>query len=389
VPGVCDDAEVALDLRADCPALVIPADILPRDGRFGCGPTKVRPEQVAALVSAGGALLGTSHRQDPVRSLIGRVRAGLADLLGAPDGYEVVLGTGGSTCFWDVAAVGLIRDRSQHLSFGEFGARFTAVVRRAPFLVEPSVVHAEPGRVAVSHPETGIDTYAWPHNETSTGVLAPVRRVAGADHGSLMIVDGTSAAGGVPLDLAETDVYYFAPQKSFGADGGLWLAVLSPAAQDRVAEIATTDRWIPDFLSLTHAIENARRNQTYNTPAIGTLILLADQIEWLLAQGGSAWAARRTAESADRLYGWAESRPYTTPFVADPADRSPVVATVDLTGVDAALVVEVLRANGIVDLEPYRTLGRNQVRIGMFPAVDPDDVSALTACIDHVVERVG
>lgn len=367
----------------------IPRDLLPRDGRFGSGPSKVRAEQVAALARAGGGLLGTSHRQAPVRSLVGRVREGIARLFGAPDGYEVVLGNGGSSAFWDVATLGLVRRRSLHLSFGEFGAKFAAATAAAPFLDEPVVVRADPGGLPVPPAEPGVDAYCWPHNETSTGVVAPVRRVAGADDAALVLVDATSAAGGVPVDVSQADAYYFAPQKSFASDGGLWLALLSPAALARAGEIGQSGRWVPEFLSLPAAIENSRRDQTLNTPAIATLVLLAEQIDWLLDKGGLAWATARTAESSSRLYEWAESRDWATPFVADPAHRSPVVGTVDLdAAVDAAEVARILRANGVVDVEPYRKLGRNQVRVGMFPAVDPDDVSALTACIDFVVERL-
>ena len=368
---------------------VIPRDLLPRDGRFGSGPSKVRPEQVAALAGAGARLLGTSHRQAPVRDLVRRVREGVARLFEVPDGYEVVLGNGGSTAFWDVAALGLVRHRSAHLSFGEFGAKFAAATAAAPFLDDPTIVAAEPGTLPTLHAEPGADAYCWPHNETSTGVVAPVRRVVGADGGSLMVVDATSAAGGVPVDVSQADVYYFAPQKSFASDGGLWLAVMGPAALDRAEEIGRSGRWVPQFLSLPAAIASSRRDETVNTPAIATLVLLAEQLDWMLANGGLPWTTARTAESASRLYGWAESRDWATPFVADPVHRSPVVGTVDLAeSIDAASVTRILRSNGVVDVEPYRKLGRNQVRVGMFPAVDPDDVSALTACIDFVVERL-
>lgn len=372
----------------DAPALTIPAELRPVDGRFGCGPSKVRPEALAALAATGPALLGTSHRQAPVRSLVRRVRDGLGELFALPDGYEVVLGNGGTTAFWDAAAFGLVRHRSQHLSFGEFSAKFAAVTRDAPFLAEPSVVRAEPGSHPLPRPEAGVDVYALTQNETSTGVAMPVRRVAGADDGALVLVDATSAAGGLPVDVAEADCYYFAPQKNFAADGGLWVALLSPAAQARVAEVRAS-RWVPPFHDLATALDNSRKDQTYNTPAVATLFLFADQVEWLLARGGLAWATARTADSARRLYGWAEKADYATPFVADPAQRSDVVGTIDFAEpVDAAAVARVLRANGIVDTEPYRKLGRNQLRIGMFPAVEPDDVEALTACIDYVVERL-
>jgi phosphoserine aminotransferase len=368
----------------------IPAHLLPADGRFGSGPSKVRPEQVEALAAVGRTLLGTSHRQAPVRSLVGRVRRGLADLFRAPDGYEVVLGNGGSTAFWDVAAFCLVRERAQHLAFGEFSAKFAAVTAAAPFLGEPTVVRAEPGALARPYAEDGVDVHAWPHNETSTGVMAPVRRPDGvapaADGGPLVVVDATSGAGGLPVDLGEADVYYFAPQKCFASDGGLWLALMSPAALARVEEVAASGRWVPDFLSLPTAIENSRKDQTYNTPAIATLVMLAEQVDWLNGNGGLPWATARTADSASRLYGWAEKRDWATPFVADPDARSRVVGTIDLdAAVDAAAVAQVLRANGIVDVEPYRKLGRNQLRVAMFPAVDPDDVEALTQCVDHVV----
>jgi phosphoserine aminotransferase len=375
--------------------LTIPADLLPFDGRFGSGPSKVRPEQVQALSAIGRTVLGTSHRQPPVRSLVARVRRGLSDFFGLPDGYEVVLGNGGATCFWDVAAFGLVRRRAQHLAFGEFSAKFATVTDRAPFLEPASIVSAEPGTLASPVAEPGIDAYAWAHNETSTGVMAPVRRVPGTgtegEDGALVLIDATSGAGGLPVDVREADAYYFAPQKSFGSDGGLWLAILSPAALERSAQIAASGRWVPAFLDLPTAIANSRKDQTYNTPAVATLALLAEQIEWLNGNGGLAWATARTADSASRLYGWAEARDYTTPFVTDPAARSQVVGTIDLDAgrVDAATVAAVLRANGIVDVEPYRKLGRNQVRVAMFPAIEPDDVTAFTRCVDYVVERLG
>jgi phosphoserine aminotransferase len=375
--------------RPAASTVVIPAGLRPRDGRFGSGPAKVRPEQVAALAGPGAAYLGTSHRQPPVRSLVGRVRAGLAELFGLPGDYAVALGNGGTTAFWDAAAFGLIRERSQHLSFGEFSARFAAVARRAPWLAEPAVVESAPGTHPQPRPEPGADAYALTHNETSTGVAMPVRRVPGADPGSLVLVDATSAAGGLPVRAEDFDVYYFAPQKCFGADGGLWIALMSPAAVQRVHEIAA-GRYVPDFLSLRIALENAARDQTYNTPAVATLFLLAEQIDWLLGNGGLPWAAARSARSAATLYTWAERAAYASPFVADPAQRSPVVATIDIAdGLSADGIAATLRANGIVDTEPYRKLGRNQLRIGMFPAVDPGDVAALTACIDYVVEHGG
>jgi phosphoserine aminotransferase len=361
---------------------MIPADLLPRDGRFGCGPSKIRPEQLASLASAGD-LLGTSHRQAPVKHVVERVRTGMATLFDLPDGYEVVLGNGGSTCFWDIAAFNLIRDRAQFLVFGEFGSKFAEGVAAAPFLGDPTVLKADPGSAPDFEPEDGIDVYATPHNETSTGVARPVKRPAAE---GLHVVDATSGAGGLPVDVSETDVYYFAPQKCFASDGGLWLALMSPAALDRVAELK--DRWTPPFLDLQTAIDNSRQQQTYNTPAVATLVMLADQVEWMNEQGGLDWCVSRTADSSSRLYTWAEKTPYTTPFVTDERLRSQVVATIDFDGIDAAAVAKELRANGVVDVEPYRKLGRNQLRIAMFPAVEPSDVEALTACIDHVVEQL-
>ncbi len=369
--------------------LVIPAQLKPKDGRFGSGPAKIRPEQVAALAASGAAYLGTSHRQVPVRSLVQRIRRGLAELFALPAGYTVVLGNGGTSAFWEMATAGLIREHSQHLSFGEFSARFAALASRAPWLSEPAVVASALGTHPAPWPEPGADAYALTHNETSTGVAMPVRRVPGADPGSLILVDATSGAGGLPVQAQEFDVYYFAPQKGLGSDGGLWLALMSPAAVDRVHEIAASGRYIPDFLSLRIALENSAKDQTYNTPAVATLFLLADQIEWMLRHGGLPWTTARTARSAAILYTWAEMAPYADPFVADPAQRSQVVATIDVAdGVSADDIAASLRANGIVDTEPYRKLGRNQLRIGMFPAVDPADVEALTACIDYVAERV-
>jgi phosphoserine aminotransferase len=367
----------------------LPDDLKPRDGRFGCGPSKVRPEALASLAGPGAAVMGTSHRQKPVKDLVHRVRDGLSTLFALPDGYEVVLGNGGATAFWDAAAYGLVRERAQHLTFGEFGSKFADVTTGAPFLGEPVVLTAEPGTAPALRPEPGVDAYAWPHNETSTGVMAPVVRPNGTDEGALTLVDATSGAGGLPVDVTQADVYYFAPQKNFGADGGLWLGLFSPAALSRVAQIAASGRWIPPSLDLATAVDNSAKDQTYNTPAVGTLWLLADQIEWINSQGGLDWAVSRTTDSSSRLYAWAEKSPYATPFVTDPALRSLVVGTIDFAdSVDAAAVAKVLRANGIVDTEPYRKLGRNQLRIGMFPAVDPDDVEALTACIDRVVEQL-
>jgi phosphoserine aminotransferase len=369
--------------------IVLPAELKPADGRFGCGPSKVRPEQVAALAASGGTYLGTAHRQAPVRSLVRRVREGLTELFGLPDGYQVVLGNGGTTAFWDVAAFGLVSERSLHLSFGEFSSKFAKITAGAPWLAAPAVIASVPGTHPEPRAEPGVDTYALTHNETSTGVAMPIRRVPGADPGALVIVDATSGAGGLPVDVGETDVYYFAPQKCFGSDGGLWLALMSPAALARTAEIAATGRYIPGFLSLPAAIDNSAKLQTYNTPSVATLLLLAEQVEWMLGQGGLSWTTARTADSSARLYTWAEKSDYAAPFVGDPAQRSPVVGTIDFAdAVDAAAVAASLRSNGIVDTEPYRKLGRNQLRIGMFPAVDPADVEALTACIDYVVDRL-
>jgi phosphoserine aminotransferase len=368
--------------------LQIPADLLPSDGRFGCGPSKVRPEQLAALADAGD-LMGTSHRQKPVKALVGRLRSGLAELFSLPAGYEVVLGNGGSTAFWDAAALGLVRERALHLAYGEFSAKFAESTRGAPFLADPVVVRAEPGSAPEPQADPTCDVLAWAHNETSTGVAVPVVRPAGATDGQLVVIDATSGAGGLPVDMGQADTYYFAPQKGFAADGGLWTAVMSPAALERVAELAASDRWIPPFLSLATAVDNSLKDQTYNTPAVATLVLMVEQVEWMLGLGGLDACVARTADSSGRLYAWAEASEYATPFVADPAHRSQVVGTVDFTdAVDAAAVAAVLRANGVVDTEPYRKLGRNQLRIGMFPAVEPADVTALTECVDWVVARL-
>lgn len=369
---------------ADAPK--IPRDLLPADGRFGSGPSKVRPESVRALAAVADSYLGTSHRQGTVRAQVGRLRRGLAELFSLPDGYEVVLSNGGTTAFWDAATYGLIRDRAQFASFGEFGAKFAAAAAGAPFLGEPTIRTGEPGGTATLTAEAGVDTYAIPHNETSTGVVAPIRAVAGADPGALLLVDATSAAGAIEVDIAQTDVYYFAPQKVFASDGGLWLALMSPAALARIEEIRSSGRHIPAFLDLATAVEQSRLQQTYNTPALATIFLAAEQLDWILGQGGLTWASKRSAESAAILYGWAERSPLATPFVADPAHRSPVVATIDFDpSVDAAALAMVLRVNGILDTEPYRKLGRNQLRIAMYPAIDPADIEALTACIDHVL----
>jgi phosphoserine aminotransferase len=369
--------------------LTIPADLKPADGRFGCGPSKVRPEQIAALAGPGAAFMGTSHRQKPVKSLVGRVRAGLTELFSLPVGYQVVLGNGGSTAFWDAATFGLVRERALHLVYGEFSAKFAESTKGAPFLADPMIVKADPGSAPQPVADPSCDVLAWAHNETSTGVMVPVVRPEGATADQLVVIDATSGAGGLPVDVREADAYYFAPQKSFASDGGLFIALLSPAALERVAELAGSDRWIPPFLSLTTAVDNASKDQTYNTPAVATLYLLAEQIDWMLGLGGLRGCTARTADSAHRLYTWAEKSTFATPFVREPEHRSHVVGTIDFDdAVDAAVVATVLRQNGIVDTEPYRKLGRNQLRIGMFPAVDPDDVSALTACVDWVVERL-
>jgi phosphoserine aminotransferase len=370
------------------PQLVIPAELRPKDGRFGSGPSKVRPEQLAALASTGASYLGTSHRQAGVKSVVRRVREGLATLFSLPEGYEVVLGNGGATAFWDVATFSLIETRSQHLSFGEFSAKFAQAAAAAPHLGEPSVVKADPGSPATARAEDGIDAYCWPHNETSTGVMTKVVRPQGIADDALVLIDATSGAGGLPVEITQADAYYFAPQKAFASDGGLWLAVLSPAAVERVERLKARGRWVPAALDLSIAVEQSRLDQTYNTPALATLFMLAEQVDWMNAQGGLDWAVGRTADSSGRLYTWADKAPYAAPFVADPDARSLVVGTIDFEGVDAAAIAKVLRANGIVDTEPYRKLGRNQLRVAMFPAVDPEDVEALTACIDWVAERL-
>jgi phosphoserine aminotransferase len=386
LPARADDALATLESVTDAPTLTIPSDLLPADGRFGCGPSKVRQEQVDYLASVSATILGTSHRQAPVKNLVAAVRSGLRDLFSLPDDYEVVMGNGGSTAFWDIAAFGLVRDRAQHCAFGEFSTKFGNVTSAAPFLGESSIITAEPGTLATPVAEAGIDVYAWAHNETSTGVMAPVQRVEGADDGALVLVDATSGAGGLPVDITQADVYYFAPQKCFASDGGLWVGIFSPTALTRVEEITASGRWVPDFFSLPTAIENSRKDQTYNTPAVATLAMFANQLEWLGDNGGLTWAVERTADSSGRIYDWAERTGYTTPFVADPAERSQVVATVDVdSAVDAAAVARTLRSNGVVDVEPYRKLGRNQLRIATFPAIEPDDVSRLLDCIDYVV----
>ena len=372
-------------------ALVIPEDLKPADGRFGSGPSKVRPEQLDHLAAHATTVMGTSHRQAPVRGVVRRIREGLAELFSLPDGYEVALGNGGTTAFWDAAAFGLVERRALHLAYGEFSQKFAAVTTGAPFLEAPLVIRAEPGDAPdpAAIEASDADVLAWAHNETSTGVMVPVLRPDSA-RGALVLIDATSGAGGLPVDLAQTDAYYLAPQKGFGSDGGLWLALLSPAAQERIAALHAGERWIPEFLSLQTALENSLKDQTYNTPALATLFMLADQIHWMLAQGGLEWALARTRASSQHLYGWAQANPHASPFVEDPAKRSLVVGTIDFDeSIDAGALAATLRANGIVDVEPYRKLGRNQLRVGMFPAVETADVEALTSSIDWVLDRVG
>ncbi len=371
-------------------ALTIPADLKPADGRFGAGPSKIQTSHLDALAATGSSLMGTSHRQAPVRNVVGRVREGLGALFSLPAGHEVVLGNGGATAFWDIATFGLIRDKSQHLSFGEFSSKFAAAAAAAPWLVDPSVIKADPGSRPVAVAEDGVDVYAWAHNETSTAVMAPVVRPAGttADE-ALVLIDATSGAGGLPVDLGEVDAYYFAPQKSFASDGGLWLALMSPAAIERVAQIKESGRHVPAFFDLDIAITNSRLNQTYNTPSVATLFLMAEQLDWMNSQGGLKGMVERTTASSDALYGWAEKTPYTTPYVADPDHRSLVIGTIDFDdAISADAVAATLRANAIVDTEPYRKLGRNQLRIAMYPAIDPADIEALTTCIDWVVDHL-
>jgi phosphoserine aminotransferase len=383
---------------ATSPSLVIPDGLKPADGRFGCGPSKVRPQALARLAGEGAAVMGTSHRQKPVKALVGEIRAGLRELFALPDGYEVVLGNGGATAFWDAAAFGLVEDRALHLTYGEFSSKFATVTTGAPFLRDPIVVSADPGdapdpaalEAAVGDAGEGqVDVVTWAHNETSTGVMLGVQRPS-ATGDALVLIDATSGAGGLPVQIEQVDAYYFAPQKSFAADGGLWLALLSPAAQERIKALdASEQRWIPAFLSLQTALENSVKDQTYNTPAVASLLLLAAELRWMLDSGGLDWCVSRTTASSELLYSWAERSGYATPFVVDPAKRSLVVGTIDFNDeVDAAVVAKTLRENGIVDTEPYRKLGRNQLRIGMFPAVEAADVQALTACIDWVVERI-
>ncbi|SFS56206.1 phosphoserine transaminase [Saccharopolyspora flava] len=372
----------------DPTTLKLPDELQPSDGRFGCGPSKVRPEQLARLANEGAAVMGTSHRQKPVKSLVGRVREGLRELYSLPEGYEVVLGVGGTTAFWDAATFGLIRERSLHLTYGEFSSKFAKAAKTAPFIGEPVVVSADPGDAPEPVSDPSVDLIGWAHNETSTGVMLPPSRPAGSEN-ALIAVDATSGAGGLGFNAADVDVYYFAPQKSFASDGGLWLAAMSPAAIERVNEIGASDRWVPEFLSLPTALDNSRKDQTYNTPAVATLFMLADQIEWMNGQGGLSWCDARTKESSKRLYDWAEASEHAKPFVTDPAKRSQVVGTIDFDdSIDAAAIAKALRANGIVDTEPYRKLGRNQLRIGMFPAIEPDDITQLTKSIDWVISQL-
>lgn len=368
--------------------ITIPSNLKPADGRFGCGPSKIRPEALAALASSGTSILGTSHRQKPVKNVVKGVREGLHSLFNLPEGYEVILGNGGSTAFWDIATLNLIENRSQHLVFGEFSSKFATASKEAPFLGEPSVIKSEPGSHPTSVAEAGIDLYALTHNETSTGVSMPIIRPSNIGD-ALVVVDATSAAGGLMVDAKEFDTYYFAPQKSFASDGGLWIAIMSPAAIARVEKIKASGRWIPAFFDLSIAIENSRLDQTYNTPAVTTLMLLADQIEWMNTNGGLSFAAGRSEKSSNILYSWAERTSYTTPFVTNSEMRSKVVGTINFDdAIDATKIASALRANGIVDTEPYRKLGKNQLRIGMFPAVEPSDVEALTKCIDFVVSAL-
>ena len=373
------------------PEIEIPASLLPKDGRFGSGPSKIRPEQLAFLSSLQPSVLGTSHRQAPVKNLVGSLRSGLAELFRAPEGYEILLANGGATTFWDTAVHSLIERRSQHLAFGEFSAKFAAAAGAAPFLEEPDVRSADAGSRSELAPHAGIDVYAYPHNETSTGVMTDVRRAAGdgVDAGALTVIDATSAAGGIDFDASEVDVYYFSPQKNFASDGGLWFALVSPAAIERIERLTAGDRYIPETLNLGNALTNSRLDQTLNTPALATIALMDEQVRWINGNGGLEWASARTAESSGVLYEWAESSEVATPFVANPEYRSQVVATIDFDdSIDAAAISKVLRANGVVDTDPYRKLGRNQLRIATFTAVEPDDVRALTECIDYVLERL-
>ena len=388
-PRLTEDIPVTPQLHSAAGAtLVIPPDLRPADGRFGSGPSKVRGESLARLADDGAALMGTSHRQAPVLGLVERVRAGVRELFSLPGDYEVVMGNGGSTAFWEIAAFGLVEERALHLVNGEFSSKFAEATASAPFLADPIILAAEPGSAPVPAGSPQADIIAWAHNETSTGVMIDVRRPADAGD-ALVVIDGTSAAGGLPLEATEADTYYFAPQKSFGSDGGLWLALLGPAALERASRIDASGRYIPAFLSLTAARESSAKNQTVNTPAIATLYLLAEQLSWMLERGGLDWCVARTRESSGHLYAWAERCTLATPFVAEPVLRSLVVGTIDFEpSVDAAAIAATLRANGIVDVEPYRKLGRNQLRVAMFPGIDPDDVRALTGCIDYLLERI-
>jgi len=374
---------------ANFPEIVIPADLLPVDGRFGAGPSKVRPEQIQALVEKSVSIMGTSHRQKPVKNEVAEMRAGLAEMFSIPAGYEIVIGNGGTTAFWEVATFGLIRDRAQFLAFGEFGAKFANSAKAAPFLGEQSVIKSEPGDAPAFAAEAGLDAYCTPHNETSTGVAIPPVRPAGADKDALVLIDATSGAGGLPVDLSQVDAYYFSPQKCFASDGGLFVAIMSPAAIARAEEIKASGRYIPAFLDLMTAIENSRLDQTYNTPAVATILMMNEQVKWFNSNGGLDWCVSRTKESSDAIYEWAMASDFATPFVSDPAKRSQVVATVDFDeSIDAEVVAKVLRANGVVDTEPYRKLGRNQLRISVFPAVEPSDVRQLLKCIDFVIAQL-
>ena len=385
-----DDENVG---EADAVAMIeLPRDLMPSDGRFGSGPSKVRAAAVEALAASGGTYLGTSHRQSTVRNMVARARRGLAELFSLPDGYEVILGNGGTTAFWDAAVFGLVERKSQHLSFGEFSSKFVQAVAAAPFLDDPDVIESEPGTHPEPTPNDKVDLYALTHNETSTGVQMEIsrpRRTDGSPAVGLVAVDATSAAAGLRIDPAQFDCYYFAPQKCFGADGGTWIALVSPLAVERIERLAASERHIPAFLNLEIALANSRLEQTYNTPALATLLLLTEQVEWFNAGGGLEWSASRCDQSSEILYGWAERSSFATPFVAKPDERSHVVGTIDFAEeIDAAAIATTLRANGIVDTDPYRKLGRNQLRVAMFPGIEPADVSALTACIDYIVERL-
>jgi len=358
--------------------------LLPRDGRFGSGPSKVRPQQISALVADAPTYLGTSHRQATVRNKVGEVREGLRELFALPDGYEVLLGNGGTTSFWDAATFHLIAEQSQHLSFGEFSSKFATAVKEAPHLKDPQVIASEVGTHPTALTDESVDLYALTHNETSTGVMMSIERPAGAS--GLVAVDATSGAGGLFVDPTQFDCYYFAPQKSFASDGGLWIALCSPRAIERIESLASSGRWTPASLDLKIALDNSRLNQTYNTPALATIHLLASQITWFNENGGLSFSTGRSAQSAEILYSWAEASDFATPFVANPRERSLVVGTIDFhDDVDASAIASVLRANGIVDTDPYRKLGRNQLRIAMFPSIDPEDVASLLACVNYVV----